>query len=588
MSNNKDNNPNLLDRFKQGLQRFGELFKDNDSKERGDTTPCPGANGTSIGSFQQFNLLCGRNLAGDIIDESQQPNFLACIDHCASFHPRCDSVPFDGKDCRLKTGTGTAGSRSSRRFDSALGIFGTIPSDSGCNALGASTTLGSTKFDISCGFVINGNDLFQEHRTNFNDCLTLCSQTQSCAAISFDVDMDQGFQNCYLKRAATGGGLVRMAGMDSAVVNRNAPPPPPPPSTTTSSSSSSTSSSTSTSTSSSSLTSSSSTPSLASTFSSSTPVATSVAQSSAAATLASLVLETTPTAAASLPTTTPVAAATSTTVITSLVTQTSISEGKTSLLTSFLTSTKALTIPPASKTPSEYDTKGVEGIAVQQSSGSSPAVIAGSVVGSLIAVLIIAALVFAFWRKTRNQEAIDDGDHTETSAGRFALISAWVRGRLPDRSYDDRDHVGDSAGGGVAAFFGKLRRLGRSGGDDGDSRAYNEKMRATEQGIGSNRSSSQAGLRQEHYGDGASLRSGDYSDGASLRHEDYGDGASFRSGNYGDIGPVPPMLPMPTYDARRSGFFDLRDSMNGLAQHKPEFERKRSSSGHALRKSFSI
>ncbi|KAH8836754.1 hypothetical protein MCOR27_009398 [Pyricularia oryzae] len=555
MSNNKDNNPNLLDRFKQGLQRFGELFKDNDSKERGDTTPCPGANGTSIGSFQQFNLLCGRNLAGDIIDESQQPNFLACIDHCASFHPRCDSVSFDGKDCRLKTGTGTAGSRSSKRFDSALGIFGTIPSDSGCNALGASTTLGSTKFDISCGFVINGNDLFQEHRTNFNDCLTLCSQTQSCAAISFDVDMDQGFQNCYLKRAATGGGLTT---------------------TSSSSSSSSTSSSTSTSTSSSS-TSSSSTPPLASTFSSSTPVATSVAQSSAAATLASLVLETTPTAAASLPTTTPVAAATSTTVITSLVTQTSISEGKTSLLTSFLTSTKALTIPPASKTPSEYDTKGVEGIAVQQSSGSSPAVIAGSVVGSLIAVLIIAALVFAFWRKTRNQEAIDDGDDTETSAGRFALISAWVRGRLPDRSYDDKDHVSDSAGGGVAAFFGKLRRLGRSGGDDGDSRAYNEKMRATEQGIGSNRSSSQAGLRQEDYGDGASLRSGDYSDGAS-----------FRSGNYGDIGPVPPMLPMPTYDARRSGFFDLRDSMNGLAQHKPEFERKRSSSGHALRKSFSI
>ncbi|KAI6338209.1 hypothetical protein MCOR30_003134 [Pyricularia oryzae] len=541
--------------FKQGLQRFGELFKDNDSKERGDTTPCPGANGTSIGSFQQFNLLCGRNLAGDIIDESQQPNFLACIDHCASFHPRCDSVSFDGKDCRLKTGTGTAGSRSSKRFDSALGIFGTIPSDSGCNALGASTTLGSTKFDISCGFVINGNDLFQEHRTNFNDCLTLCSQTQSCAAISFDVDMDQGFQNCYLKRAATGGGLTT---------------------TSSSSSSSSTSSSTSTSTSSSS-TSSSSTPPLASTFSSSTPVATSVAQSSAAATLASLVLETTPTAAASLPTTTPVAAATSTTVITSLVTQTSISEGKTSLLTSFLTSTKALTIPPASKTPSEYDTKGVEGIAVQQSSGSSPAVIAGSVVGSLIAVLIIAALVFAFWRKTRNQEAIDDGDDTETSAGRFALISAWVRGRLPDRSYDDKDHVSDSAGGGVAAFFGKLRRLGRSGGDDGDSRAYNEKMRATEQGIGSNRSSSQAGLRQEDYGDGASLRSGDYSDGAS-----------FRSGNYGDIGPVPPMLPMPTYDARRSGFFDLRDSMNGLAQHKPEFERKRSSSGHALRKSFSI
>ncbi|QBZ56201.1 hypothetical protein PoMZ_01107 [Pyricularia oryzae] len=565
MSNNKDNNPNLLDRFKQGLQRFGELFKDNDSKERGDTTPCPGANGTSIGSFQQFNLLCGRNLAGDIIDESQQPNFLACIDHCASFHPRCDSVSFDGKDCRLKTGTGTAGSRSSKRFDSALGIFGTIPSDSGCNALGASTTLGSTKFDISCGFVINGNDLFQEHRTNFNDCLTLCSQTQSCAAISFDVDMDQGFQNCYLKRAATGGGLVRMAGMDSAVTT-----------TSSSSSSSSTSSSTSTSTSSSS-TSSSSTPPLASTFSSSTPVATSVAQSSAAATLASLVLETTPTAAASLPTTTPVAAATSTTVITSLVTQTSISEGKTSLLTSFLISTKALTIPPASKTPSEYDTKGVEGIAVQQSSGSSPAVIAGSVVGSLIAVLIIAALVFAFWRKTRNQEAIDDGDDTETSAGRFALISAWVRGRLPDRSYDDKDHVSDSAGGGVAAFFGKLRRLGRSGGDDGDSRAYNEKMRATEQGIGSNRSSSQAGLRQEDYGDGASLRSGDYSDGAS-----------FRSGNYGDIGPVPPMLPMPTYDARRSGFFDLRDSMNGLAQHKPEFERKRSSSGHALRKSFSI
>ncbi|SPQ25493.1 b70aff9a-902b-487a-8f75-5a5b7bcaae2e [Thermothielavioides terrestris] len=120
-------------------------------QRRQNKTPCPGGNGTTIGTDQSFTVLCNTDLGGDVLS-------------------------------RPSAGDLTA---------------------SNCPTLnGAQQALG-TSFTTLCGFIIDGNDISQNYAPTFQDCMGQCASTTGCAALSFDPSQNLGFKNCYLKTTVT-------------------------------------------------------------------------------------------------------------------------------------------------------------------------------------------------------------------------------------------------------------------------------------------------------------------------------------------------------------------------------------------------
>jgi len=187
--------------------------------------PCPASNGTIIGTVQQFVLLCGADVLGDTINTTATTSLGACTDACATNHPRCEAVSFDGRQCALKANVFTRQALSSRRVDTAMAQFPQATSN--CDTLGATSVSGTGNFNVFCGAAITGNDLLQTFSQTFQACMGVCATTAGCSAVSFDASMALGFQNCYLKsatRSAQGGqggqgGLRSRQGIDSAVFN---------------------------------------------------------------------------------------------------------------------------------------------------------------------------------------------------------------------------------------------------------------------------------------------------------------------------------------------------------------------------------
>jgi len=129
-----------------------------------------------------------------------------CGDICSSFHPRCDGATFDGRNCQLKSRLNPGNVRQSRSLDSVLASFPSASSN--CASLGTTTSQGGTAWILSCGRVIVGLDIGQEHAASLQDCMAQCSSTASCAAVTFDASQDQGFKNCYFKAQVTDSGLI--------------------------------------------------------------------------------------------------------------------------------------------------------------------------------------------------------------------------------------------------------------------------------------------------------------------------------------------------------------------------------------------
>ncbi|KLU82026.1 hypothetical protein MAPG_01105 [Magnaporthiopsis poae ATCC 64411] len=212
-----------------GDPRGGRGGGGNNDGQKGDTSPCPAANGTTIGTSQSFTLQCGLNIGGDVLSEMPMSSFTACVDSCASTHPRCDGVSFDGKTCRQRANANAAQtSRPSNNFDSALAIFPTSI-DSRCGTLGSSMqtspAAGSKRFDLACGKVLDGGDLLQQHTATFFDCAELCARSSACIAVSYDWNMKNGFNNCYLKNTVAD--LVSVQDIDTAMINRGGGGGPP-------------------------------------------------------------------------------------------------------------------------------------------------------------------------------------------------------------------------------------------------------------------------------------------------------------------------------------------------------------------------
>ncbi|OAA57091.1 PAN-1 domain protein [Niveomyces insectorum RCEF 264] len=210
---------------------------------------CPQANGTAIGSVQEFTLFCGSSAAGDIINSTTTDSFADCTVACASFHPKCEAVSFDGSNCQLKANLpADDATAASTTLNAGVALF--PPASSNCGTLGASVTQGSMNFNIFCGNIINGGDLVQMQTATMQDCMTQCVNTSGCGGISYDATYSLGFKNCYLKTTGPPAPIVD-AGVDSAVVGNAAaadsssssaaaapsttaaaPPPPPPPTST--------------------------------------------------------------------------------------------------------------------------------------------------------------------------------------------------------------------------------------------------------------------------------------------------------------------------------------------------------------------
>ncbi|KAK3987208.1 hypothetical protein QBC44DRAFT_128270 [Cladorrhinum sp. PSN332] len=169
--------------------------------KRQGNSPCPSGNGTTVGTFQPFTVLCNTQLEGDVLDRLDAFDYTACVDLCSSFHPRCEGASYDGSTCTLRARLRPAEARLARRIDSGLASF--PGASSNCATLQGPQQVLSTSFNLRCGFIIAGNDMGQNYAPTFQDCLGQCASTSGCAAVSFDPSQELGFKNCYLKSAVS-------------------------------------------------------------------------------------------------------------------------------------------------------------------------------------------------------------------------------------------------------------------------------------------------------------------------------------------------------------------------------------------------
>jgi len=110
--------------------------------------------------------------------------------------------------------------KSSSASDVAIAIFPTAASN--CSSLTGAQTSGSVSYDASCNFIINGKDMDQAFAATFQDCMSMCSATTGCDAVSFDASLTQGFKNCYMKTGVVSSDLIADQGIDTAILSNNA------------------------------------------------------------------------------------------------------------------------------------------------------------------------------------------------------------------------------------------------------------------------------------------------------------------------------------------------------------------------------
>ncbi|KAK4150521.1 hypothetical protein C8A00DRAFT_17965 [Chaetomidium leptoderma] len=224
--NNNNNNNNNNGNGNDNENDDNNDNNDNNGNNGNNQSPCPNGDGTTIGTAQQFTVLCDMTIGGDVLNRVDAFDFTTCVDICSSFHPKCEGVTFNGTRCTLKAGGKSADQRRSRRNESAVAKF--PGASSNCVTLGGSQRALGTNFTTMCGFVINGSDIGQNFAPTFQDCLGQCAATRGCAAVSFDPSQNLGFKNCYLKNTVSNPNSIGAdRRTDSALVAAAAAPAPP-------------------------------------------------------------------------------------------------------------------------------------------------------------------------------------------------------------------------------------------------------------------------------------------------------------------------------------------------------------------------
>ncbi len=156
------------------------------------TRPCPSANGTIIGTAQEFVLLCGSNVVGDTLNTSDITDFTACVDLCSSFSPQVRSSVLQWQDLRaagfLAVGQNTPVQengcccRSIRHRDLQLCIVGRLAAIS--------------EYQVRYLLWLHHQRRRprSELRPDFQDCVGQCVATTGCGAVSFDASQAQGLR----------------------------------------------------------------------------------------------------------------------------------------------------------------------------------------------------------------------------------------------------------------------------------------------------------------------------------------------------------------------------------------------------------
>jgi PAN domain len=182
-------------------------------------SPCPATAGTTAGSTQQFQLLCGSDLP--LFDLARRPatSLLQCIDLCSLWHPRCDAVAYEASgahgsnNCFLKYGLGSATTQP-YAMDAATAVWPSTQED--CTVNGTLSKAGYD-FQTYCGLDYPRDDTVQSFAGSLLDCLALCAGQAGCLGVSYEASMAHGYENCYLKSSATTAGLYKqLFVMDSA------------------------------------------------------------------------------------------------------------------------------------------------------------------------------------------------------------------------------------------------------------------------------------------------------------------------------------------------------------------------------------
>jgi len=184
---------------------------------RNNAPPCPGADGTTIGSQLQFNLFCAHDIEGDVIDTLDARSLPECAEFCANTHPRCNAFTFsDNNQCRMISNAD--GNPARNRFRDAGVAQYPVLGPSGCT-LGGPQALGGGQFTMNCGTIVNGGDLAQRHHPTLEACAGDCAVSQGCVGFSFNAGLDLGFMNCYLKSEIGEGSMGAFASVDTGVLN---------------------------------------------------------------------------------------------------------------------------------------------------------------------------------------------------------------------------------------------------------------------------------------------------------------------------------------------------------------------------------
>ncbi|ORY16887.1 hypothetical protein BCR34DRAFT_583962 [Clohesyomyces aquaticus] len=176
-----------------------------------DRTPCPNGSLSTIGTTQQFKITCGVGQQGEDLQRLDASNLLTCVSLCTASHPRCLGVVFKSdvdpgaNNCWLKS-TVDGPAQQGNQSDAAIAVWPNVQED--CASIPSDFQSQNLKFTTYCGLDYPHDDYKVIHATSFKDCMGQCASNRpSCAGVSYEASMHNGYNNCYLKRTASLSGL---------------------------------------------------------------------------------------------------------------------------------------------------------------------------------------------------------------------------------------------------------------------------------------------------------------------------------------------------------------------------------------------
>ena len=157
-----------------------------------------------------YNLVPGSSINGSDIQAYKHTSTLdECIAYCSTMRPKCFGVAFSPAmevgywNCYPKTSGAVSNFGASPYGHFALAQFDT-EFNSSCDAGEFTTSDQKTTFNVTCKARGNGTAISSHYEANFAGCMDSCAsyepkgQGEKCAAVLYEYDGANGYENCYL------------------------------------------------------------------------------------------------------------------------------------------------------------------------------------------------------------------------------------------------------------------------------------------------------------------------------------------------------------------------------------------------------